>query len=106
MKRTLITFFVVSLILLSGCSSTTNEQIIIKKICNNELEHLDGYTGGEVFKCGNYYKKVPPIGLLDAPDVIFDNEGNHVAFCGGMPGPVPREDPQQCDIECETINLC
>ena len=98
-----IIYFIL-ILLLFGCSTTDN--LLVKKICNNELEYLSGYQGGEVFKCGDYYTKNPPNSIVDAPRIIIDNEGNHVAYCGGMPLAVPRDIPEECYIECEPTNLC
>lgn len=83
------------------------EDLLIEKICNNELYYIDGYGDGEVLKCGKYYKKIPDIDLADAPEVIFDKNGFQVAFCGGMPGPDGYEEtPKECLIQCSKVNLC
>jgi hypothetical protein len=123
----ILILLLVGIILFAGCSlnntqknnldlnsnqSNSKENFIIdnsivKKICNNELDNLDGYSEGEVLKCGKYYKKIPPRDLMDAPDLIYDEEGNRVTFCGGMPGPDgPREIPGECLVQCTISNLC
>jgi hypothetical protein len=80
---------------------------ILVELCGAEKPELNGYDGGSVFRCGNYYKINPPSNLADAPLVVYDMEGNIMGYCAGMPSSNgDREAPVFCDMSCREDNLC
>ena len=82
---------------------TPNTYTTISKICNNNIEEIKSYLGGEVFSCGDYYKVMPPISLADAQTIVFDKNGAIVARCGGLP--LPPNSKYKFPIECSLLNL-
>lgn len=86
--------------------SENDINLLVEKLCKNkENLGLEGYGGGEIYKCGDYLEVYPPNNLMDAPIVIFNNSGDKVTYCGGMPGPTPRKNPKECEIKCESTQL-
>jgi hypothetical protein len=85
---------------------SSEDKAIMQQICNTDLDVGPSYAGAEMYKCGDYYRKMPPVGLADAPAILYDKEGNYAAFCTGMPLPEGDDYTPECNIECEAINLC
>lgn len=92
-----------------GDSEEVDISTILKNICartTNNGRRPSGYENGEVYKCGNWdYIQIVPVGLLDASIHIYDNQGNLVTYCGEMPGPEPRKEPEECKMQCEKTDL-
>jgi hypothetical protein len=79
---------------------------IINYMCNSSINSMDGYGYGNTYSCGGYCRKKPQPGLLDAPDIIYSNDAEFMAYCGGMPGPDGLPDPEICNLPCESQDLC
>lgn len=90
----------------TGRNVVSPAQRLADILCQQKREKgLLGYGGAKILNCGEYYKLQPPRDLEDAPSFILDADGNEITYCGGMPGPVPREIPQECYLECSTTGL-
>lgn len=86
--------------------NNTAAETLAETLCRDKQSlGLAGYDGGEILKCGEYVKVIPPNTLEDAPDVMFTSAGKVTARCGGMPGPEPQELPAICAISCTKTGL-
>jgi hypothetical protein len=75
-----------------------NKEIKAETICQSKENPI-------VYKCGDYYKQLAPIGSVNAPDLLFNKEGYNFALCGGLKT-AESNDAKECVIACEQKNLC
>lgn len=131
MKKTIIFLSIISFIFLTGCADKKTEEtspekqaseqenqkpaiktpddndvFLSEKLCENQNNNtLLGFTNGEIFACGEYYKVAPPTGVVDAPSIMYSKEGKLIGFCGGKPKTVEYKEGPECQLECQSLGI-